>query len=332
MNRLKKMLALSIVFCGIFFTSCNNDDDDDDLIGNWIQKSSFDGPARSNAASFIIDNLVYVACGYTGDDYLKDLWVYDSEGDFWEQKADFIGVERSSSSAFELNGFGYVGLGYDGTNRLNDFYEYNPISNTWTQKADFSGTARYGAIGFQVAGKAYFGTGYDGNYLKDFYQYNPVSDSWSVSNGFGGNKRRNATVFVIDDKAYIGTGTNNNVNQIDFWEFNGSTEVWTKKRDIDTGDDDEYNADYAVLRSNGTSFVISGLGYVATGNNSTTVWQYNPATDFWIEKTALEASGRNDGIGFSVNNRGFVMLGRQGTNYFDDLYEFKPNDEQVDND
>ncbi|MDI1256663.1 MAG: kelch repeat-containing protein [Flavobacterium sp.] len=332
MNRLKKLLVLSLVLNGFVFTACNRDDDEDELKGNWLQKSSFDGPARSNTASFIIDNLVYVATGYTGDDYLKDLWVYNSEGDFWEQKADFIGVKRSSASAFELNGKGYVGLGYDGTNRLKDFYEYNPANDTWTQKADFIGTPRYGAVGFQVAGKAFFGTGYDGNFLKDFYQYDPVANTWSVSNGFGGNKRRNATVFVIEDKAYLGTGTNNNVNQIDFWEFNGTTEVWTKKRDIDAGDDGDYNEDYHLIRSNAVSFVIDGLGYLATGDSSTSVWQYNSLTDLWTEKTGLEASGRNDAIGFSVNNRGFVMLGRQGTGYFDDSYEFKPNDEQVDND
>ncbi len=332
MNRLKKMLAISVIFCGIFIVSCNNNDDDEnELVGNWIQKSSFDGPARSSAASFVIGNLVYVVAGYTGDDYLNDLWAYDTEGDFWEQKADFIGVKRSSCSGFELNGKGYVGLGYDGSNRLKDFYEYNPTTNTWTQKADFAGTARYGAVGFQVAGKGYFGSGYDGNFLKDFYQYNQASDTWTVSIGFGGNKRRNATVFVIDDKAYFGTGINNNVNQIDFWEFNGTTEVWTKKKDINNGDDNEYNDDYDVIRSNATSFVINNKGYVATGG-STSIWEYNPLTDLWSEKTPLEASGRSDAIGFSVNNRGFVMLGKLGTNYFDDLYEFKPNDDQVDND
>lgn len=332
MNRLKKMLALTVIFSTLFMTSCKDDDDDDELVGNWIRKSSFDGPARSSASSFTIGNLVYVATGYTGDDYLKDLWVYNSEGDFWEQKADFIGVKRSSASSFALNGMGYVGLGYDGINRLKDFYEYNPATDTWTAKADFAGTARYGAVGFEVAGKGFFGTGYDGNFLKDFYQYHPSSDSWSVSNGFGGNKRRNATVFVIDDKAYLGTGINNNVNQIDFWEFNGTSEVWTKKRDVNNGDDDEYNADYVVTRSNATSFVMNGLGYLATGDSSTSVWQYNPANDLWSEKTGLEASSRNDAIGFSINNRGFVMLGRQGSSYFDDMYEFKPNDEQVDND
>ncbi len=332
MIKLKTALAFSIILVPFLFTSCSEDDSTVDLVGNWIEKSSFDGPARSSAVSFVIGSYAYIATGYTGDAYLNDLWVYNSDGDYWEQKADFIGVKRSSASGFELNGKGYIGLGYDGTNRLKDFYEYDPTTNTWSQKADFAGSARYGAVGFQVAGKAYFGTGYDGNYLKDFYQYNSSTDTWILSSGFGGNKRRNATVFVIDDKAYFGTGIGNNVLQYDFWEFNGTTEVWTKKRDINKGDSDEYNEDYALVRSNASSFVMNNLGYLVSGDNSTSVWQYNPQTDFWTEKTSLEASGRIDAIGFATNNKGYIMSGRSGTSYFDDLLEFKPNDEQVDND
>ncbi len=332
MIKLKKVLAFSIILVPFFFASCSEDDSTEELVGNWLEKSSFDGPARSSAVGFVIGNYAYVATGYTGDAYLNDLWVYNSDGDFWEQKADFIGVKRSAASGFELDGIGYVGLGYDGTNRLKDFYQYNPSTNTWTQKADFAGTARYGAVGFQVAGKAYFGTGYDGNYLKDFYQYNPSTDTWTQSSGFGGDKRRNATVFVINDKAYFGTGISNNVNQYDFWEFDGTTEIWTKKRDISRGDTDEYNEDYSIVRSNASSFVINNLGYIVCGDNSTSVWQYNPVTDLWTEKTPLEASGRIDAFGFAANNKGYIVLGRTGTSYFDDLLEFKPNDEQEDND
>jgi N-acetylneuraminic acid mutarotase len=189
-------------------------------------------------------------------------------------------------------------------------------------------------VGFQVGGKAYFGTGYDGNYLKDFYQYDPTTDSWSLSNGFSGEKRRNATVFVIDDKAYFGTGINNGAYQVDFWMFDPATELWTRKRDIDqdTDDDDSYNDEYVILRSNATSFSMNGLGYVACGESSKTIWEYNPTTDSWEERTSLEGSARTDAIGFSINQRGFVMLGRTGTTYFDDSWEFKPLEEQNDDD
>jgi N-acetylneuraminic acid mutarotase len=334
MNNLKKGILFAALFSGLFFVSCSNDNDDDDLVGNWIKKSAFDGPARSSATSFVIGDYAYVATGYTGDEYLKDLWVYDSNGDYWEQKANFTGVGRSSASAFTLNGKGYIGLGYDGTNRLKDFYQYDPSNNSWTQKADFEGTARYGAVGFQAAGKAFFGTGYDGNYLKDFYQYDDTANTWTLVNGFGGNKRRNATVFVISDKAYLVTGINNGVYQEDFWEFDPTANTWTRKRDIDKDTDDDYswNDDYAITRSNASGFSMNGLGYVVGGENIKTAWEYNPSTDLWTERTAMEGATRTDAVGFAINNRGFYLLGRVGSSYFDDVWEFKPQDEQSDDD
>ena len=330
MKHLKKGIFLSTLLIGLISISCSNDDSEDKL-GNWIKKSAFDGPARSSATSFVIGTYAYVTTGYTGDEYLNDLWAYNSEGDYWEQKADFIGIARSSGSGFELDGKGYVGLGYDGTNKLKDFFEYNPNTNTWVQKADFTGTARYGAVGFQVGGKAFMGTGYDGNYLKDFYQYNPTNNSWTQVNGFSGNKRRNATVFVIDDIAYLGTGINSGVNQVDFWAFDPSTDVWTRKRDLD--DDESDHDTYSIKRANASSFSINGLGYVTCGESGNTIWEYNPKTDIWKEKTPLEGSGRSDALGITINGqKGFVILGKAGTSYFDDVWEFKPNDEQNDDD
>lgn len=333
MTILKGRTLITMLLMGLVFVSCSNDDDEE-LLGNWIKKSSFDGPARSSATSFVIGSYAYVATGYTGDEYLKDLWVYNSDGDYWEQKADFTGTARSSASGFELDGKGYVGLGYDGTNKLKDFHQYNPSTNTWTQKADFAGSARYSAVGFQVGGKAYFGTGYDNNFLKDFYQYDANSDTWTQVNGFSGNKRRNASVFVIDNKAYLVAGINNGAYQVDFWMFDPSTDIWTKKRDIDQDkdDDESYNDDYEIVRSNASAFSMNGLGYLACGESSKTIWEYNPSTDVWQEKTALEGSGRTDAIGFSINERGFVLLGRSGSSYYDDVWEFKPQDEQNDND
>ncbi|TRX42368.1 Kelch repeat-containing protein [Flavobacterium restrictum] len=329
MNRLKKGILVTSLFMSLIFVGCSNDSTDD-LVGNWVKKSSFDGPARSSATSFVIGTYAYVTTGYTGDEYMKDLWAYSSTGDYWEQKADFIGAARSSASGFALGEKGYVGLGYDGTNKLKDFYEYNPTSNSWSQKTDFAGTARYGAVGFQVGGKAYFGTGYDGNYLKDFYQYNQTTNAWTLVNGFSGNKRRNATVFVIDDKAYLGTGINSGSYQVDFWVFDPATEVWTKKRDLD--DDEDDHDDYLIARSNANSFSINGLGYVVCGETTKTIWEYNPTTDIWKEKTALEGSARTDATGFSINQRGFLMLGKSGSAYFDDSWEFKPLEEQNDDD
>lgn len=319
-----KFLAASVLFLSM--VSCNSDDDSEDL-GNWITQSVFDGSPRSSAVSFVINNFGYVGTGYDGDDYLNDFWQYNMDGNYWVQKADFPGEDRSSASAFTIGNKGYIGTGYNGTDELSDFYGYDPETNTWTQIADFAGTPRRAAVGFESDSYGYVGSGFDGdNDRKDFWKYDPVNNAWEELLGFGGNKRREATTFTIGNMVYFGTGTSNGVYVTDFWSFNTDTEIWTRLRDID------YEDDYSVERSNASGFAIGNYGYVCGGDNLTGVWEYNPATDTWDSKTNIEASVRQDAVAFSTGARGFVLLGRYGNYYFDDMYELKPFDEQQDDD
>ena len=332
MNKLKYIVFLLAVLTAI---SCSKDDDEDedDDIGNWIQSSTFDGIARSSASSFIIGNKAYVGTGYDGDDYLNDFWEFNIDGGFWVQKANFPGSPRSSTSSFSVANFGYMGVGYDGTNEKKDFYKYDPATNTWVQVANFGGNLRRSAIGFNSDTHGYIGCGYDGtNDKKDIWKYNPTLDTWTEVIGFGGNKRRDAITFKIDNKVYMGTGKSNGVNLRDFWRFDLATDTWTKLRDITVNDDDDNTDKYAITRSNGVGFTIGGYGYVAVGTPNGGTFEYNPSNDYWTRRTTLEAVGRQDAVAISNGTRGFVLLGRSGNLYLDDMYEFKPFAEQVDND
>ncbi len=71
---------------------------------------------------------------------------------------------------------------------------------------------------------------------------------------------------------------------------------------------------------------------MCTGTLNGTTWEYNPNTDYWTKKTAVEAVGRQDAVAISNGQRAFVLLGRSGNLYLDDVWEFKPFEEQVDND
>jgi hypothetical protein len=71
---------------------------------------------------------------------------------------------------------------------------------------------------------------------------------------------------------------------------------------------------------------------LATGSPNATTWEYAPLTDRWTKKTNFEATNRLDANVISNGQRAFVVCGRSGNLYFDDMYEFKPFDEQVDND
>lgn len=325
---MRKLVGLALIAI-VFFTGCSDDDDDTDY-GNWVERSVFDGIPRSNAASFVINNKGYMGTGYDGDDYLNDFWEYDIDGDFWVQKADFPGKERSSAVGFATDTKGYIGTGYDGDYELEDFWEYDPNTDTWSQKANFKGGPRRGAVGFEANGLGYIGTGYDGdNDKKDFWKYDPSTNEWNELFGFGGKKRRDATAFEINNKIYLGTGISNGLYVDDFWVFDPSSGIWTKLKPLDEEDD------YVIARSNAVSFTIDGLGYVATGYRSgaiSSIWAYDPILDEWEEKTSFEAYPRQDAISFNANNRAFVLLGRSGTLYFDDSYEFFPYEEYDEDD
>ena len=324
------VVLLTTLLC-ISFYNCE-DDDGDDTIGNWTEMSTFNEEPRSSAAAFTVGNRGYMGTGFDGDDYLNDFWAYDMETNSWQQLADFPGIARSSASSFAINNQGYIGTGFNGdTNEeLSDFYRYDIASNTWAQIEDFGGTPRYGAVGFSSNTNGYVGTGFDGDGdKKDFWKYNPATDSWEELFGFGGDKRRDGITFKIGDDVYLLSGVSNGIYQEDFWVFDTNTESWMVLEDLDEDDDN------SILRANAVGFSINGLGYIACGELGSainSVYEYNPGTGDWTEKTGFERVSRQDAISFSNGERAFVALGRNGTLYLDDNMEFFPLEDEDEDD
>ena len=331
MTKSKIKFAAGALFLLFFATSaCDNNDDADELLGNWIERSDFEGKTRSSSVAFSIGDKAYVGTGFNGsdDEYFSDFWRYDPQLNFWQKMADFPGTPRSSAVGFSVNEKGYVGTGFDGDDELGDFWEYNPDTNEWTQKADFGGSARRSAVGFGLNGKGYIGTGYDGSNLKDFWEYNPQEDTWAQIPSLGGSKRKDAVAFVLGNIAYVGTGIHNGTFEHDFWALNGdligSEEFpWEQLQDLDVEDD------YMILRQGAVGFGLNNRGYIATGSAgqiTNTVWEYVPGSDIWQERTALEGAARTDAIAFTVNDGAYVTTGRNGSTYYDDLWEFRPTE------
>ncbi len=207
LKKMKKLLLISC-FATLTFSACT--EEDSYTQGVWEQRSDFDGVARNDAASFMIDGDGYVCCGYDGDERLNDLWRYNVSSNSWTQRASLPeSAARNAAAGFSVNGKGYITTGYNGNSYLKDTWEYDPTSNKWTQKADFAGSGRYYALSFSIGDYGYVGTGYDKNYLKDFYRYNPANDKWEIMDGtngmnsFSGQKRRGGSAFVINNIAYV---------------------------------------------------------------------------------------------------------------------------------
>jgi len=329
-----KLLVLFTLLLLVCACDDSSSDDDDELVGNWFELSDFEGVPRSDAVAFTIGSKGYVGVGYDGSDRLNDFWEYDPQLNNWSRKADFPGTARNGAVGFGTDSKGYIGTGYDGTSKLNDFWEYDPASDTWVQIPDFGGSARYGAIAFAINNKGYVGTGYDGNCLKDLWEYDPSTSQWTQKISLGGGKRRDAVAFVIDEKGYVCTGVDNAEYEDDFWEYDPVANQWSEMRSLTDVSDDDYDDYYtSIVGTDKVVFSISGKGYLVTGGKSTTgyyVWEYDPLSDLWEQKTSLEASARLQSVGFSIGDIGYITTGKNSSYYFDDLWGFDPIVEQVD--
>jgi len=326
-----------LLFCvALAMQSCHpNKDIPAGQNGNWVQRGEIRGIARSNAVSFVIDDIAYLGTGYNENvkgNRLKDFWKFSVDSG-WLQIADFPGPPRSNAVGFTIDNYGYVGTGYDGINMYNDFYQYDPVSGQWQQKASFSGDVRYDAVGFGLNGKGYIATGFNNYWLNDNYQYDPHTDSWSNAISYSGLKRRAGLVFVYQNRAYLLGGSNSGGMVRDFWRFDPSqnaTEQWKQLRNISNSNTDVYDDGYTdIMREYGTGFVLGDQAFLVCGKNiafNNNTWVYNFEKDLWSRRTAWERPGRTGATAWVIKNRAFVATGNNGNNTLDDCDEFMPDE------
>lgn len=193
---------------------------------------------------------------------------------------------------------------------------------TWTQKANLGNIGRARSFGFSIGTKGYIGTGANGPDLMDFWEYDPQSDTWTQKANLGTTGRALGVGFSIGNKGYAGLGIANAQPQSDFWEYNPQNNSWTTK------------ATYPGTGKIATvGFAIGAFGYIGTGsiisttgNESKQFWQYNPATDSWIQKADFPGNKRDRAVGFSLLSKGYIGTGYQGINpsALGDFWEYNP--------
>ena len=219
--------------------------------------------------------------------------------------------------------------------------EYDPQADTWTRKADLTSGGRSEAVAFGLGSKGYIACGYDGNYLRDCWEYTPGtgpadSGTWAHKASVGGSKRSAAISFVVNNTAFVMGGNNNGEVQQDLWAFDPVANTWTEKNKLFNFSTKSFDDGYInIARQNGVAMVIGNYVYLATGENGplvTATWKYDAVNDLWSPKTAFESTARTGACAFNINNRGFVLTGRNGTLVMDNAFEFQPDVPKIDND
>ncbi|HEX5167940.1 MAG TPA: galactose oxidase [Cyclobacteriaceae bacterium] len=334
-SRRNFFIAFVVVISWVL-SSCSDSVSTDSTIGNWTKTTPFKGRPRSGAVVFTVGSKAFVGLGYDGDDYLADFYSIDIDEGYWVSRQSFPGTLRERAVAFSINGKGYIALGYNrdlDQEELKDVWEYDPDLDTWTQLSDFEGSARYNSVAFTVGSKAYIGTGYDGiTYNSDFWEFDPAQeDSWSEIQSYPGEKIEEGLAFTIGNKGYVCAGRNNGSYNLDFWEYDPEGKTWTKRS---PDDNESYYDDFklAVRRHDAVAVVKDSKAYLIGGVASSgamdgSVYEFDASTMKWDQKTSFEGSARSLAVGFALEGRTFVGTGQNGTKRYDDIWEFKPDEE-----
>ncbi len=154
-----------------------------------------------------------------------------------------------------------------------------------------------------------------------------TSGNWVQRFQIGGWPRNGAVSFVIGDTGYIAAGYNSSNDSClsDLWQFDPVKNNWTQKAYLP-----------GVARHSGVGFSIGIKGYVATGYNPKTTpqyfqdtWEYNPATNGWLQKASLPdiqgpgTGARYDAVAFTIGSYGYVGTGYNGS-WLKDFWKLDP--------
>lgn len=236
----------------------------------------------------------------------------------WSQINNYGGSARYDAVSFVVGDSAYVGLGRNSTTYFADFWKYNSSTDTWTKIADFPGGARSNAVAFTLNNKGYVATGINGSTkYKDLWEYNPQTNQWTKKADFGGTARSAAVSFTIGNKAYVGTGTDG-AEKKDFWEYDPSTNTWTGIASL-SGDERQSASAFAI---DGKGYVCAGITYASGSMMTNDVYEYNPVSNTWAEKSFAESHlARTGAATFVMNNKAY-LCGGSGKK---DVWEYVPS-------
>jgi N-acetylneuraminic acid mutarotase len=168
------------------------------------------------------------------------------------------------------------------------------------------------------------------------------SAQWVKEANTPGGGRDAACEFSVGTKVYYGGGYAPHMNL--FAEFDPAMNTWTKKANLPFAPN---SSQWPSDRAFGLSFSIGSKGYLFGGQSFTDtdasdpngfnteqasvtndLWEYDPATDTWTEKSISGQQvpdGRDGAMVFVINGKAYIGAGVSGAGfYLSDFWEYDP--------
>lgn len=155
-----------------------------------------------------------------------------------------------------------------------------------------------------------------------FISINVEAQTFIQKADFPGGIRWNNISFTIGDNIYTGGGLDTSSFKLDLWEYNTSSNIWSKKADLPSK---------LTLE---TSCELNGNSYIGLAWDGTKAlkdwWQYNRALDLWTKKADFPGKPRYSASSYSWNNEIYIIGGADydtlsnSGNTFNDIWKYNP--------
>lgn len=194
------------------------------------------------------------------------------------------------------------------------------VTGVWTRSAYLPGLARSGAVSFTIGNVTYTGLGMNGvdsvGTFKDFYAYTASNNGWAKIASFPGRGRYLAVAFSDANFGYVGTGYTGIGYLSDFYKYDPTRNTWTRI------------ADFPSARYGAVAFTAKNMGYVGTGYTGSAqndFYQYNATANAWTAISSYPGAKRTGASAFTINDKGYVMLGTANAAYPAEVYSYDPS-------
>jgi len=141
-----------------------------------------------------------------------------------------------------------------------------------------------------------------------------AQDTWVQKTSLPSNPRAGAVAFALAGFGYAGTGLDSLGHLLnDFWKYDAANDSWSQAATFP-----------GTPRKNAVAFVTDTFAYVGTGIDSIGLtkdfYRFDAATNSWVRIEDLDSANaaypRRDAAAFSVNNKGYVVGGYDGTTFY----------------
>lgn len=191
------------------------------------------------------------------------------------------------------------------------FMMYQP----WTKLSNPPFGPRHGMCSFSIGNRHFVGGGqvssHSVNY-RDFWEYSPSSDSWIIRTSIP-TSVSNASTFSTESRGYV-------ITEYSLFMYNPDTDHWT------------YLGGIPYESFSQSTFTINNYSYIVSGSSSNPeffpkdTYMFDPSNNTWTKKQDYPYYGITGGIGFKLNDMGYVGLGRERQYYPENkLWKYDPN-------